>query len=71
MKRINIIYVLIAILLISSCVSKKQKERTLNFSGAFALYPLVIKWSEEYKKEHEKVRFNISAGGAGKVWQMH
>ena len=66
MKRINFLYVLVAILLLSSCVSKEQKEKTLNFSGAFALYPMTIKWSEEYKKEHEEVRFNISAGGAGK-----
>lgn len=54
------------ILLLSSCVSKQQKENTINISGAFALYPLVIQWSEEYKKEHDEVRFNISAGGAGK-----
>ena len=66
MKRIKFIYVLVATLLLSSCVSKEQKEKTLNFSGAFALYPMTIKWSEEYKKEHEEVRFNISAGGAGK-----
>jgi len=66
MKKINYIFILVAIILLSSCVSKKQKERTLNFSGAFALYPMTIKWSEEYKKEHEEVRFNISAGGAGK-----
>lgn len=66
MKKINFIYVLLAALLMASCVSKKQKENTINFSGAFALYPLTIKWAEEYKKEHEEVRFNISAGGAGK-----
>ena len=66
MKRIHFIYVLVVTLLLSSCVSKKQKENTLNFSGAFALYPMAIKWSEEYKKEHEEVRFNISGGGAGK-----
>ena len=53
MKRINFLYFLVAALILSSCVSKKQKEKTLNFSGAFALYPLAIKWSEEYKKEHE------------------
>jgi phosphate transport system substrate-binding protein len=27
---------------------------------------MVVKWSEEYKKEHPEIRFNISAGGAGK-----
>jgi phosphate transport system substrate-binding protein len=58
--------VLIVALLLPACVSEKQKKNTLNFSGAFALYPMVIKWSELYKKEHPNVRFNISAGGAGK-----
>jgi phosphate transport system substrate-binding protein len=66
MNRSRIIYILIALLLFSSCASKKQRDNTLNISGAFALYPLVIKWSEEYKKEHPVIRFNISAGGAGK-----
>lgn len=66
MKKIIYIIILGVIILLSSCVSKHQKERTINFSGAFALYPQVIKWAEEYKKEHEEVRFNISAGGAGK-----
>ncbi len=61
-----IISVLITSLLISSCASKSSKENTISISGAFALYPLVVKWSEEYKKEHPEVRFNISGGGAGK-----
>ena len=65
MKRISFIYMIIAALLMSSCLSKKQKDNTINISGAYALYPLVIKWSEEYKKEHEEIQFNISAGGAG------
>ncbi len=38
----------------------------ISVSGAFALYPLVVLWSEEFKKVHPHVRFNISAGGAGK-----
>jgi phosphate transport system substrate-binding protein len=67
MKRISIIsYAIITIILLSSCTSKSRKENTINISGAFALYPLVIKWSEEYQKEHPEVRFNISGGGAGK-----
>ena len=66
MKRTPIILFSIALLLLTGCVSKKQKDNTLNFSGAFALYPLNIKWAEEYKKTHEDVRFNISGGGAGK-----
>ncbi|HEY4194511.1 MAG TPA: substrate-binding domain-containing protein, partial [Mucilaginibacter sp.] len=39
---------------------------TINISGAFALYPITVKWAEEFKKTHPNVVFNISAGGAGK-----
>lgn len=67
MKPICIIsYALVAILILSSCASKSRKENTINISGAFALYPLMIKWSDEYQKDHPEVRFNISGGGAGK-----
>lgn len=61
----TIIFILIVALL-SSCASKEKKEQTISISGAFALYPLVVKWAEEYKKENPGVRFNISGGGAGK-----
>ncbi len=66
MKHSRFIYVLIAAIFLSSCVSTKKKEQTISLSGAFALYPLVVRWAEEYKKENPNVRFNISAGGAGK-----
>lgn len=67
MKRTSIISsALIVLILVSSCASKSSKENTISISGAFALYPLVVKWSEEYQKEHPEVRFNISGGGAGK-----
>jgi len=41
-------------------------QGTINISGAFALYPITVKWASEFKKLHPKVVFNISAGGAGK-----
>ncbi len=41
-------------------------EGTITISGAFALYPITVKWADEFKKLHPKVVFNISAGGAGK-----
>jgi len=41
-------------------------KETISISGAFALYPMVIQWSEDFKAKHPDVRFNISAGGAGK-----
>ena len=46
--------------------SNDKLTGTINISGAFALYPIVVKWSEEFKKIHPNVRFNVSAGGAGK-----
>ncbi len=39
---------------------------TISISGAFALYPMGVKWAEEFKKLHPKVRIDVSAGGAGK-----
>ncbi|MCU0237284.1 MAG: substrate-binding domain-containing protein [Acidobacteria bacterium] len=41
-------------------------QGTITISGAWALYPMVMKWSEEFRKLHPGVRFDISAGGAGK-----
>ncbi|MBQ6307914.1 MAG: PstS family phosphate ABC transporter substrate-binding protein [Bacteroidales bacterium] len=38
----------------------------ITISGAFALYPLAVKWSEEFQKLHSGVRIDLSAGGAGK-----
>lgn len=66
MKNNRITCFLLGTLLLSSCVSREQKEQTISISGAFAIYPLVVQWSEEYKKTHPDVRFNISGGGAGK-----
>jgi len=48
-------------------VEKKDSETgTITVSGAFALYPLVVKWGEEFKKSNPGVKIDISAGGAGK-----
>ncbi len=38
----------------------------ISLSGAFALYPMAVKWAEEFKKIHPEVKIDISAGGAGK-----
>jgi phosphate transport system substrate-binding protein len=38
----------------------------ITISGAFALYPMTVRWAEEFQKIHPKVKINISAGGAGK-----
>jgi phosphate transport system substrate-binding protein len=44
----------------------EKLEGTISISGAFALYPLTVKWAEEFRKIHPEVRIDISAGGAGK-----
>jgi len=39
---------------------------TITISGAFALYPMMTRWAEEFQKIHPGVKFDISGGGAGK-----
>jgi phosphate transport system substrate-binding protein len=43
-----------------------ELKGTITISGAFALYPMVVRWGEEFQKLHPDVQFDISAGGAGK-----
>ena len=44
----------------------KPLSGTIGVSGAWALYPMVLKWAEEFKKLHSQVRIDVQAGGAGK-----
>lgn len=39
---------------------------TLTVSGAFALYPMMTVWADEFTKLHPNVQFDIQGGGAGK-----
>ena len=54
----------------SGTESARDKNDTLKgkitISGAFALYPMTVRWAEEFQKLHPRVKINISAGGAGK-----
>ena len=45
---------------------KGELKGTISISGAFALYPMTVKWAEEFQKLNPAVRIDISAGGAGK-----
>jgi phosphate transport system substrate-binding protein len=58
--------VVLVLIGLGGCSSQKEKDQTINISGAFALYPLVVQWAEAYQKENPEIRFNISGGGAGK-----
>jgi phosphate transport system substrate-binding protein len=42
------------------------EEVAISVSGAFALFPLMSLWAEEYQKLNPNVRFDVQAGGAGK-----
>ncbi|MBP8626164.1 MAG: PstS family phosphate ABC transporter substrate-binding protein [Syntrophorhabdales bacterium] len=69
----TIVFILTAIIFftgLTGCNSKDEKEKapkvTIRVSGAWALYPMMVKWAEEYSKINPKIRLDISAGGAGK-----
>ncbi|HEX2921563.1 MAG TPA: PstS family phosphate ABC transporter substrate-binding protein [Bacteroidales bacterium] len=44
----------------------KSLKGSISLSGAFALYPMAVKWAEEFRKIYPDIRIDISAGGAGK-----
>lgn len=43
-----------------------RSAKNVTITGAFALYPIVVKWADAYKKDHPGTGFDISGGGAGK-----
>lgn len=46
--------------------AQEKLSGQMSISGAFALYPMTVKWAEEFRKINPDVRIDISAGGAGK-----
>jgi len=65
-KLLAIVIVAIAVVTASVVYSYFSAHETIKVSGAWALYPMMIKWTEEYQKIHPEIRFDVSAGGAGK-----
>jgi phosphate transport system substrate-binding protein len=60
-------------LLATECASSQDSEgmgavsqKTITISGAWALYPMMVRWAEEFHQQYPDVEFDISAGGAGK-----
>lgn len=57
---------------LSSCSGGTVRERNrkldgqVSVSGAFALYPLAVQWSNEFQVQYPGVKIDVSAGGAGK-----
>jgi phosphate transport system substrate-binding protein len=73
LRSISIAIFISIIILLAGCVSpesgrnrKGELKGTISISGAFALYPMTVKWAEEFQKQYPEVKIDISAGGAGK-----
>ena len=75
----SFVWILPAVLLITvfmwgGCVKQQRTmpssptdlSGTISISGAWAIYPLAVKWGEAFQQLHPQVKFEISAGGAGK-----
>jgi phosphate transport system substrate-binding protein len=44
----------------------EEEERTIAISGAFALFPMMTVWAEQYTALHPNITFDVQGGGAGK-----
>lgn len=66
MKLSTVSKIAFAFLTLLSLASCGGGSPSVTISGAFALYPLGVKWTEEFKKLDPAARFDVSAGGAGK-----
>jgi len=65
------LFVISSFVAMTSCGSRQQVKKgglqgEISISGAFALYPLAVRWADEFQTLHPGVRIDISAGGAGK-----
>ena len=44
----------------------EEEERSIAVSGAFALFPMMTVWAEQYTALHPNITFDVQGGGAGK-----
>jgi phosphate transport system substrate-binding protein len=60
--------------LLGACGSGSEKAgkkdggtiSTIRISGAWALYPMMVRWADEFTKTHPGCEIDVAAGGAGK-----
>lgn len=71
--KIALAFLVIPLLAITGCTpagasvqTQQGLTGTITVSGAWALYPMMVRWAEEFQELHPGVKFDISAGGAGK-----
>jgi phosphate transport system substrate-binding protein len=70
MKKVIYLFMVTAILINSAAMPvlkiRDELKGNISLSGAWALYPMAVKWAEEFRKLYPDVQIDISAGGAGK-----
>ena len=71
--RVSVLMLALTVLLLPGCSqgtstppAGENLRGTITISGAWALYPMMVRWGEEFQKQNPQVQFDISAGGAGK-----
>lgn len=53
--------------LVSLMLAGQKRERgRVSISGAWALYPLAVKWREKFEQKYPGIKVDVQAGGAGK-----
>ncbi|MFV9504329.1 MAG: PstS family phosphate ABC transporter substrate-binding protein [Oscillochloridaceae bacterium umkhey_bin13] len=69
MLRISLL-LLPLLLIVAACGQATRADRAasvrIRVSGAFALFPIMTIWADEYSRLNPQVTFDVQAGGAGK-----
>ena len=71
MRTIVSSFLVFSLLFVAGCRKEPQEQSreelrgTITVSGAWALYPMVVRWAEEFQKIHRHVKIDVAAGGAG------
>lgn len=47
-------------------IAQENTKGTISLSGSWALYPMAVRWAEEFRKIYPSIKIDLSAGGAGK-----
>ncbi|HAQ65598.1 MAG TPA: phosphate ABC transporter substrate-binding protein [Bacteroidales bacterium] len=60
------VMILMGLLIPKQAFMQEKLQGKITISGAFALYPMMVRWADEFRKLHPGLRIDVSAGGAGK-----